>query len=469
MAARWGIITAGEILSALHGELIGGSREATFAGLSTDSREIIPGSLFLALEGERFDGHDFIGKAVDKGATGVVMRKGRRPDLPVEKNLVVITVSDTLKALGDLAGWWRRQHEVLVAAITGSAGKTTTKEMTASILGQSWRVLKNKGNFNNLVGLPLSLFAMEEGHQRAVLEMGMNRPGEIGRLTEIADPDVGLITNVARAHLEGVGNVMGVAKAKVELLEKMRPEGEVILNGDDDLLMKAAAPLGRKVKTYGMGPGNDITARKIRSLGRAGFSFEVNHLGKTMEIRLRTPGIQNVSNAIAASAVALCLKALPEHIVQGLGQFEGLPGRFRVRPLPGGGTLVDDTYNANPFSLRAALSSLKDLVEESGRILVGLGEMMELEDETVPAHIEAGGMVAELGAHYFVAMGEHAREMIEGALKKGFPPERADVAATHDEMAEKLGRLVRKRDLVFLKGSRRVGLEKVVERLMVKC
>ncbi|MCJ7595001.1 MAG: UDP-N-acetylmuramoyl-tripeptide--D-alanyl-D-alanine ligase [Desulfobacterales bacterium] len=465
MAARWGIITTGEILSALQGELIGGSMGATFAGLSTDSRETVSGSLFFALEGEKFNGHDFIEKAVEKGAAGVVMRKRHRPNVPVAKNVAVIAVSDTLKALGDLAGWWRRRHGVPVAAITGSAGKTTTKEMAASILALSRKILKNKGNFNNLVGLPLTLLSMEEGHQAAVLEMGMNRPGEIARLTEIADPNIGLITNVAKAHLEGLGSVMGVAKAKVELLEKMAPEGQVILNGDDDVLMKAAAPFGRRLKTYGMGIGNDFRAQNLRTLGRAGFSFEINHQGKTLKISLPVPGLQNVYNALAASAVAFCLKASADHIVQGLEHFEGMPGRFRLRSLSNGATLVDDTYNANPFSLKAALSSLKDLVDDSGRVLVGLGEMMELGDETVPAHREAGGMVADSGAYYFVAMGEHAREMIEGAVSKGLPPERAVVVVTHDEMAERLGRLTREKDLIFLKGSRRAGLEKVVEGL----
>lgn len=461
MTAKWGQTTARGIIPSIDGELIAGNPESPLMGISTDSREISPGQFFWALKGERYDGHDFVKKAVEKGASGIVIKKGYRPEIPTDRDLVIIAVEDTLKALGDLAGWWRHQHDVRVAAITGSVGKTTTKEMTANILELDARTLKNSGNLNNLVGLPLTILQMEENHRRAVLEMGMNRPGEIARLTEIADPDIGLITNVARAHIEGVGNISGVAKAKAELLEKISPESQVILNGDDELLMRVASQFPKKIMTYGLGSRNDIRAENILNLGRDGFSFDLRYQENSVPIRLRSPGLQNVFNALAASSIAICLEEPYDRIVEGLYGFRGIKGRFTLNTLPGGITLVDDTYNSNPSSLRAAIDSVKALMVNGGRVIIGLGEMLELGDETVPAHIEAGGMVAELGVYYFVAMGEHAPEMIKGAITSGFSRDRAVVVNTHEEMGEKIREIMKKGDLILLKGSRGMALEKV--------
>jgi UDP-N-acetylmuramoyl-tripeptide--D-alanyl-D-alanine ligase len=373
----------------------------------------------------------------------------------------VIAVPDTLRALGDLAGWWRHQHRARVAAVTGSVGKSTTKEMAANILSLSRKTLRNRGNLNNLVGLPLTLFQLEGDHGAAVLEMGMNHPGEIARLTEIADPDVGLITNVARVHLEGLGDIRGVARAKVELVEKISPRASMILNGDDELLMKTAARFGRRALTFGTGRANDLRAGNLRNLGREGISFDLDHEGGTLPVRLRVPGTQHVFNALGAAAIAFSLEASPEQVAEGLEAFRGIPGRFTLSSLPGGMTLVDDTYNSNPFALRAAMESLRGL--EGGRVIVGLGEMMELGGESDSAHLEAGEMVAELSPDYFVAMGEHAGRMIEGALRKGFPKEKTGTAGSHEEMAHVLRKAAREGDLIFLKGSRGMGLEKVGE------
>jgi UDP-N-acetylmuramoyl-tripeptide--D-alanyl-D-alanine ligase len=461
MTARWGAVNAKEIVSTVRGEMTNGSEGTLFSGLSTDSRAVKEGEIFWALKGERFDGHDFVKDAVQKGAKGVVIERGRPCPIPNDKDLVAIAVPDTLRALGDFASWWRHQHRARVVGITGSAGKTTTKEMAASIFALSGMTLKNMGNFNNLIGLPLSLFLLEASHRTAVLEMGMNRAGEIARLTEIADPDVGLITNVAKVHVEGLGNVEGVAKAKVELLAKMSSQSQPILNGDDELLMRTAASLKRKVMTFGLGPKNDVQSEGVKNLGRDGFSFQIRYAGESVPVRLRVAGSQNIYNALAASAIAFASSESPDRIAQGLNRFEGIQGRFMLSPLPGGCTLVDDTYNANPLALKAALDSLKSLVDEGGRILVGLGDMLELGNETVAAHGEAGERVAEIGAYGFVALGEHARLMIEGAIRKGFPRERASIARDHQDMAEKIRGMMRRGDLILLKGSRRVGLEKV--------
>jgi UDP-N-acetylmuramoyl-tripeptide--D-alanyl-D-alanine ligase len=471
MPAVWGRITAGEILSPTKGKQIAGNPGTVLSGISTDSRSINPGELFWALKGERFDGHDFALKAIDNGAAGIVAQKDRWNSEVPAKQLsnsrvpAIIIVKNTLKALGDLAAWWRRQHNVRVTAITGSSGKTTTKEMVASILEQQGLTLKNKGNFNNLIGLPLTLLQLEEHQRHAVLEMGMNRPGEIARLTEIADPDVGAITNVGMAHIEGLGDMEGVARAKTELIEKISLKSDVVLNGDDPLLLKTASRFNRKWLTFGLGERNDVRAGSIRNLGIEGISFDLLVRENSRHVRLKVPGLQNVLNALAAAAVSLCLETSFEQIVKGLGAFAGLKGRFTVISLPGGITLVDDTYNANPSSLKAALASIGSLVNEGGKIIVCLGEMMELGDATAPEHRRAGRSVAELGTYYFLAMGEHAHEMAKGAIDSGMPSHRVKVVEMHDEMVTKIRGQMHEGDLVFIKGSRKMGLEKVVEGL----
>jgi UDP-N-acetylmuramoyl-tripeptide--D-alanyl-D-alanine ligase len=465
MTAEWGEITTKDIIKPLNGELISGTEGSVLSGASTDSRKIEAGNLFLALRGERYDGHDFVQQAIEQGASGVVIEKGRKKDISANNGAAIIEVQDTLKALGGLAGWWRHEHDILVAAITGSSGKTTAKEMTANILDLGARTIKNEGNLNNLIGLPQTLLRLGRKERRAVLEMGMNRPGEIGRLTEIADPDIGLITNVARVHLEGVGDIMGVARAKAELLERMSDKGRVILYGDDNLLMKEALRFKREIMTYGLGPGNEVRADKIKSLGWEGISFNLQYHGESAAIRLKVPGRHNLLNALAAASIALCVEESIEHIVEGLGSFEGIRGRFMPFSLPDDVILVDDTYNSNPYSLRAALDSIKEIAGGDRRLIVGLGEMMELGEETARSHLEAGDMVAESGASYLFAMGDHACEMVKGALEKGLPPERAVETKSHQDMAQKIGEVVKKGDLILLKGSRKIGLEKVFQSL----
>lgn len=464
MSARWGEVSAGEVRSAVHGRIIQGPESKRFEGFSTDSRKVTEGCLFWALDGETFDGHDFVYQAADRGAIGAVVRQAFEPGLVAERNFTLIGVEDTQKALGDFASWWRHGHASRVVGITGSAGKTTTKELAAAVLGLRGKTLKNPGNYNNLVGLPVTLLLLDSTHRYTVVEMGMNHPGEIGRLTEIADPEVGVITNVARAHLEGVGSLEGVARAKAELVERMGERSVAILNGDDPVLMQAAFPFDRRKVTFGKGPRNDVRAENIRAFDRGGISFDIHHGTESFTVRLKVPGFQNVYNALAAAAVGLHLGLSAGELTEGLGTFEGIHGRFTITELSGGVTLVDDTYNANPFSLQTALASMKAL-SEGGRILVGLGEMFELGDETVKAHGEAGAMVAELGARCFLALGEHARVMIQGAVDKGFPENRALEVRDHAEMEARIRAEMREGDFVFLKGSRRAGLDKVAEKL----
>ncbi len=475
MPAGWGKIRAKEILSPINGTLISGDQETVLTGISTDSRTTRHGDLFWALRGERYDGHDFAPKAIEQGAAGIVVQndkvrleyaaKDTNSDALSSRNPVVISVDDTLEALGELAAWWRRRHDLKVVAITGSSGKTTTKEMVSAILNIGNMTLKNQGNFNNLIGLPLTLLKLKGDHKRAVLEMGMNRRGEISRLTEIADPDVGVILNVGMAHLEGLSDLDGVAKAKTELIEKISSRGLVILNGDDGPLMKRASIFLKQKMTFGLRQGNDVRAANIKNDGPEGIRFDLIYRDNCWPVQIKVPGFHNLQNALAAAAVGFSLNEAPENIRKGLGTFFGIKGRFQVASIADGIILIDDTYNSNPSSLSAALDAVIPIMSGGGRLIVGLGEMMELGNATINAHREAGKKVAGAGASSFFAMGKHAREMINSARIAGIPADRLKVIETHDEMVKEIADTMREGDLIFLKGSRKMGLEKVVEGL----
>ncbi len=465
MTAQWGDITAKEMLSPIHGVLVSGRGETVFSGISTDSRTTLPGEVFCALVGDNFDGHDFVQKAVDKGASGVIIQNNHRTALAGIPHAAVITVDDTLAALGDLARWWRHQYNVRVVAITGSAGKTSTKEMTAEILKLDGPTLVSQGNFNNLIGLPLTLLRLGKEHKNAVLEMGMNRPGEIDRLTWIADPDVGVITNVGMAHTEGVGDIQGVADAKTEMIGRISPRSQVVLNGDNTVLMKTAAKFHREYVTFGFDQKNKIHCSELQNLGKDGTRFHLHCGDGSHVVDLVVPGMQHVANALAAAAACACLDIELHHIVEGLRRFGGMKGRFSLLSISGNITVVDDTYNANPLSLKAALESVAAMVEQSGRMIVGLGEMMELGSGSSRAHRQAGQMVAMADAAYFVAIGEHAGEMLAGAMEKGMSTDNAVIATSVHEMAESIQAHMKPGDLILLKGSRRIHLEKVLDAL----
>jgi UDP-N-acetylmuramoyl-tripeptide--D-alanyl-D-alanine ligase len=475
MTVGWGNITVKEILDPIGGAVISGVPETILTGISTDSRTTREGELFWALVGETYDGHDFALKAIEKEAAAIVVERewihsqgaGKGLDSVQSRlpDLAVISVDDTLKALGDLAAWWRRRHTLKVVAITGSSGKTTTKEMTAGILELGHRTLKNQGNFNNLIGLPLTLLGLTQNHEFAVLEMGMNHPGEIARLTEIADPDVGVILNVGMAHLEGLSDLDGVARAKTEMMDKMSSKGLMILNGDDAFLMGRASLFSKRKITFGLGKENDVRATGIKDNGPQGTRFSLEYRGNTWPVHVKAPGFHHLKNALAAAAVALSLDESAENIIKGLATFSAIRGRFEVIALDGGILLVDDTYNANPSSLGAAVESVGSLVRQGGGMIVGLGEMLELGDAAVHAHREAGRKVAAGGASWFFAIGAHARDMVESARTAGMPEDRLKIVETHDEMVREIGNVMSEGDLIFLKGSRKMHLEKVVEGL----
>jgi len=463
MTVQWGKISFDELLNSLKGELISGDARTLPSGLSTDTRDIKPGEIFLALRGANFDGHNFVSMAISKGATCIILEDVK--GIPKDSKSAVVKVRNSLEALGDIAAYWRSQYEIPVVSITGSMGKTTTKEMTSSILELGASTLKNKGNFNNLIGLPLTLLKLDNRHKRVVLEMGMNHPGEIGRLTRISDPDIGLITNIGPVHLEGVKDIKGVAKAKAEMIENIGPDSRVILFGDDKILMGETSRFNRNFFTFGLSKKNDLTATDIKDMGDSGISYLLRYRDHSIPVILRVPGYHNLINSLASASVAVCMKEKFNNIAIGLKRFKGVKGRLIPEILPGNIILLDDTYNSNPSSLKAALSVAKKMAGKKKRIIVGLGEMLELGDEAERAHIDAGRMVAEIGVFFFFAIGAHAHLMLKGAIERGFPSEKAIEVGSYHDMIEEISSVMGNGDLILLKGSRIMGLERVVKGL----
>jgi UDP-N-acetylmuramoyl-tripeptide--D-alanyl-D-alanine ligase len=373
-------------------------------------------------------------------------------------------VDDTLHALGEIASVHRRHFHLPLAAITGSNGKTTTKELLRSILAVAHgaeHVLANPGNLNNLIGLPLTLMRLGPGHRAAAVEMGMNAPGEIARLTEIAAPTVGLVTSVGAAHLEGLGSIEGVAKAKGELYAGLPAHALAVVNVEDPWVVRIAERFaGRKI---GFGRGGDVRADCIEPLAidRTRFHLVSDHGMAEVEIPLG--GRHNVSNALGAAAAAMAMGIELEAIAEGLRAVTPPPMRMALEPLANGVAVVNDAYNANPSSLRAALDAMADLAPE--RLIVVLGEMLELGPQATELHAAAGRDVAALRPVLLCAMGHHAADLCAGAAAAGMHPASMVAAESHDAAAAAVARAWRTGDVVLVKGSRGAQMERVVEAL----
>ncbi len=459
--------TKNEILFATAGKLIRAGRKDVFGEVVTDSSKVRTGSIFIALKGERLDGHRFVAEAVRRGARCVIVH--RRP-ARAGKNAAVIKVSDTLKALGDLAHYRRQKFAPKVVAITGSNGKTTTKEMLAAILEEAFlngtslrgKVLKTEGNFNNLVGLPLTLLQLRRAHRVAVVELGTNHPGEIQRLAQIADPDLGIITSVAPAHLEGLSSVAGVAREKGALYRNVRADGAIAVNLDDPWVHR----LGRRFKgakiTYGK-RGN-VSAESWQSLGPRGTRFILRVGRARCAIRLNYPGQHNVANALGAAALAHNLGVSLTAICHGLSRARPMAMRMQIEEWHGVG-IINDAYNANPASIEAAVKTLAEIRGRGERIAV-LGDMFELGRQSRQQHLKLGKRIAQYRLSALYLLGAETTEQVrKGALRGGMPPEKIFVGKDHDDLARQLRRRVRRGDWLLLKGSRGMAMEKIVEKL----
>jgi UDP-N-acetylmuramoyl-tripeptide--D-alanyl-D-alanine ligase len=460
------ILSIEEVLKATRGKLLQGEGNAFFQGISTDSRTVTEGELFIALKGSRFDGHHYVLEALEKKAGGVVIEEDKVGDIRWNgyRAKAVIAVKDTLFALGNIALDWRRKYRTPLVALTGSNGKTTTKEMIAACLETTFPILKTKGNLNNLIGLPLTLLTLTEKERVVVLEMGMNVPGEIRRLTEIAEPDVGLITNIQKVHLEGMESLERLKEEKGELFRKMRRDGTILVNQDDPRVVDLASDYPGQKITFGIEHPAEVMAKEIRLGGAEGTFFTLILEGEAMEIHLRLLGRHFIPNALSAIAAACLFGVEVKQVKEALENFQSIPMRMEIVPLKGGKTLINDAYNANPHSMGLALETLVEAKGE-GRAIAVLGDMLELGNFTKEAHEQLGEKVSELSIDFLLALGEEAPIVVESAIRHGFPLERVRVVESHSETISILKQMIQNGDWILVKGSRRMAMEKIVEGL----
>jgi UDP-N-acetylmuramoyl-tripeptide--D-alanyl-D-alanine ligase len=451
-----------ELIAGISGRLVQGDLGCPAVGVSTDTRSLETGNLFVALKGPRFDGHCFVHQAFEKGATAALVSGTVEPE-KVAGEKVIIQVDDTLSALGDLSALWRKKFPVALIGISGSNGKTTAKEMLATILEQEAPTLKNPGNLNNLIGLPLSLFTLNENHRFAVMEMGMNRSGEIARLCQIAGPTVGLLTNIGLAHLEGLGSLSSVAKAKGELFEALGPDHWAVVNHDDLLIRELARSCRARKLTFGLGSEAEVRADQL-SLGPDGLRFRILFRGGEEEIFLPIQGRHNVSNALGAAAAALSLGLSLIKVREGLEHFHPLAHRLQLKKGLRGARLIDDAYNANPVSVKAALEAFEFLRKGERGGLV-LGDMLELGSQAVEAHREVGRRIGEMGVNYLLALGPLSQELLSEAVKGGRPPQKVFGSRDKMEITKQLHSLVQAEDVILIKGSHGMEMEDIVRGL----
>lgn len=455
-----------EIIKATRGTLIQGDPAARAKGVSTDSRTVLPGELFVPLKGPRYDGHDFIAEAIAKGAEGFLVEEGRiegaRRLCPSGR--VMIAVKDALQALGDLANHWRCRQPATVIAITGSNGKTTTKEMTASLLSTRYRVLKTVGNLNNLVGLPLMLLRLGSDHEFAVLEMGINHFGEMRRLKEIADPQLSLITNVGPVHTEFLGNEDGVARAKGELWEGLRESDWIAVNADDPRIRALASSVSCRKKTFGIEREAEVRGQDITFEPGRGIGFSLTLDGSSHRVRLKLYGRHHVYNALAAATLASIAGVRGEQIVAGLEGFQPYPGRGTLLALPRQIRILDESYNSNPVSLQAVAAAFVEM-KGANRGIAVIGDMLELGADSALLHAKAGRQIGGMNLGHIFALGQNGPYFLEGAKAAGMEGDRLHGFEDAESLLSALVRVLQEGDWILIKGSRGLRLERIIEGL----
>ncbi|HPT77711.1 MAG TPA: UDP-N-acetylmuramoyl-tripeptide--D-alanyl-D-alanine ligase [Candidatus Atribacteria bacterium] len=445
-----------EVVNAIDGRMVRTGKVHEITGVSTDSRTIRPGELFVPLIGERFNGHSFIDAAAAKGASAVLTQE---LNIRFPEGIHVIYTNDTLKALQNLAGWYLNSFRIPVAAVTGSTGKTTTKDMIACVLSQRYKVLKTQGNFNNEIGLPLTLFNLDDTHQMAVLEMGMSDFGEISRLVGIAPPKAAVITNIGVSHIEKLGSRENILKAKLEIFQGFDDSTTAIINDDDDMLHKAADSFTFPVIRFGTKPSADIVATNIRLAGEKGVEYTVETEGNTFPVRLKVPGMHNVYNSLAAVAMGRVFGLTYEEIQRGLLRFETDSMRLNIVHMENDIVMINDSYNASPDSMTAALRVLGDM--EGKRRIAILGDMLELGDYSEEAHREVGAAAVACGIDVLAVKGSHSLWIAEEAVKAGLPSTSVYRFNDNAEIKEWLGSFLAEGDRILIKGSRGMRMEEV--------
>lgn len=453
-----------EVLQATGGSLLFSSAPAVFNRIGIDSRKIETDQLFVAIVGETHDGHQFVAEVLDRGAAGIVVEAEKTASLPLErikaKRLACIAVTDTTRALGDLARFNRNRGALKVVAVTGSNGKTSTRTLLDLVVSQGYETLSTSGNLNNHIGLPLTLLRLSPSHRAAVLEMGMNHPGEIEYLGRICEPDIGIITNVGPAHLEGLGSLENIARAKGELLHTLRVDGTALLNLDDPLVAGLVDAIDQEVVFFGQNPEAQVRAEQL-SLTDGKTTFTLITPSGRIHVALSTPARVMVSNALAAAAAGVQMGIPLPAIKSGLESFSPAEGRMGIRSLNRNLCLVDDTYNANPSSMKAAIETLS-LMREGRRTILVLGDMLELGPQSSVLHKQIGRTAGKARIDLLFATGRFATDVADGAMDGEMNAD-GIYTGTKEALIETLNQKLQPNDLVLVKGSRGMAMETVVE------
>ena len=462
------VLTAELVAAATGGRVVAGPASAVFDGVSIDSRTLPAGALFVALRGDRFDGHDFVAGAIARGAAGVLVERDgadRPGGGPSRAACAVIRVSDTLAALQALGRDVRRRSGARVVAITGSAGKTTTKEIAADLLATTYRVFRNRGNLNNHIGLPLSLVELCDGPDIAVVELGMNHAGEIRRLVAIAEPEVRVWTNVGDAHVGAFGSREAIARAKAEILEGATPRTLLVANADDPLVMAHAAGFAGRLVTFGEAASATVRASNVVDRGVDGTTADVGTPQGPLALTVPLAGRAHLGNVLAAVAVALEFGVPTPVIAARTAALQPVARRGRVTALPGGVRVVDDSYNASPAAMQSMIAAVA-ATRTAGRRIAILGEMLELGAAGPALHEACGRAAARAGLDEIVVVGGAGADgLAAGAVAGGLDAARVHRFADSASAADAVARLVRPGDLVLVKGSRGTRTDVIADRL----
>ncbi len=451
------ILSICNVASAVKGEVLNCNGDILISAVSTDTRTITEGALFVALKGENFDGHKFISDAVEKGAVCCVVNKGTDNS----QNLPVIEVEDTGSALRNLAEYYRKRFDVSVVGITGSVGKTSTKDMIASVLEQSAKTHRTKGNLNNEIGVPLTVYDLMKDDEFMVVEMGMSNFGEISKLTKIANPDTAVITNIGMSHIEHLGSREGIRKAKLEILEGLQIDGTVILNGDDDLLWGVGEEIDFETLYYGIRNKNcDIVAYDVRNYSDSS-EFTCKIEGEEYKFFINVPGEHHIYNALAAILIGLKYNVNVENIRTGIMNFAPTGLRQTVIELPDY-TVIRDCYNASPDSMKSGLNVLA-LHENCKRKVACLADMLELGDVSKEAHLAVGRIAVETGVDILITVGKEAHHIAEGARESGLDGKNIYEFENNTELKNSLKEILCKDDVILVKGSRGMHMEEIAD------
>ncbi|HHU69887.1 MAG TPA: UDP-N-acetylmuramoyl-tripeptide--D-alanyl-D-alanine ligase [Thermoanaerobacterales bacterium] len=456
-------LTLREIAYACSGKLAKEEPGTKISGISTDSRTLVEGEFFIPIKGEHFDGHDYISTAYKKGAVGAITQN---PEHLNKFNKNIILVEDTLEALNKIAYYYRKKFNIPFVAVTGSTGKTTTKDMITDVLSQKYKVLKNIGSYNNKIGLPLTIFKLDDSYQLGVVEMGMSGFGEIAHLAKIVEPEIAIITNIGLSHIEKLGSVENITKAKSEILECLKEGGTAFINADDSNLVKLKEKFSKtKFKTFGINNG-DIKAFNIKTCNHRLITFNTKFNDAIYEFEIRIPGLHNVYNALAAISVGLEFNLTPNQIKTGLKKFKSPKMRLEIVNGIKDCIIINDTYNASPDSMKAAIDVLHEIkAQKKGRAIAVLGDMLEMGDWGADAHKELGIYAAQKGIDVLITVGELAKHIATAAEEYGINTGCIFAFNSNFDAVNKIDEICKNNDVILVKGSRGMKMEEIVHSL----